>query len=79
MFDIGILPQHREQTIFIQKQIEKCVNTIQKNLEEIANMANKNEKDILQEINAVLERKTDYLKKELEEVKRYLYEIENKE
>ena len=79
MFDANVIVPYQERAIFIQKQIKICVNAIQKNLEEIANIANKNEKNILKELNAILERKKDCLKKELEYVEQYLHEIENKE
>ena len=79
MFDADALPQYQEQAIFIQEQIKKCLKTIQKNLRAIDNLDKQTEKDILQEMNFVLEKKTDCLKKELEYVKRCLYEIKNKE
>ena len=79
MFKADVLPQYQERAIFIREQIKKCLKTIQKNLRAIDNLDKQTEKDILQEMNFVLEKKTDCLKKELEYVKRCLYEIENKE
>lgn len=79
MFGAAISDPYQIQKAFILKQIKKCLAAIQKNRKEITAADNQTEKDILRETNAVLKRKTDYLKKELENIKNIQEKSENKE